>query len=148
MEQPPLQPHPAQRTLRQLFSVRRLPTLALIALMYVVVALSVVDLTWTLIRDIVSPPMILLDIEELLDILNFFLLVLIAIELLDTIIAYLDENVVHVEVVLEVAMIAIARKIIILDIKEVQPLAVIGIGVIIIALAAGFYVVKKTLRHS
>ena len=53
MEQPPLQPHPAQRTLRQLFSVRRLPTLALIALMYVVVALSVVDLTWTLIRDII-----------------------------------------------------------------------------------------------
>jgi len=47
-----------------------------------------------------------------------------------------------------VAMIAFARKIIILDIKEVQPLAVIGIGVIIIALAAGFYVVKKTLRHS
>ncbi|HNT53987.1 MAG TPA: phosphate-starvation-inducible PsiE family protein [Anaerolineaceae bacterium] len=147
MEQSPLQSTPTPRRLRQLFSLRRLPTLALIALMYVVVALSVVDLTWTLIRDIISPPMILLEIDELLEVLNFFLLVLIAIELLDTIIAYLDENVVHVEVVLEVAMIAIARKIIILDVKEVEPLAVVGIGVIIIALAAGFYVVKRTLRH-
>ena len=44
---------------------------------------------------------------------GFFLLVLIGIELLETIKAYLLTNVIHVEIVLEVALIAIARKVII-----------------------------------
>ncbi len=47
------------------------------------------------------------------EIFGFFMLILIGIELLETIRAYLVENVVHVEVVIEVALIAIARKVII-----------------------------------
>jgi uncharacterized membrane protein (DUF373 family) len=65
--------------------------------------------------------------------------VLIGVELLETIKAYVKENVVHVEVVFTVAMIAIARKVIILDVKELSGLTLMGIGVIIIALSAGYY---------
>jgi len=50
---------------------------------------------------------------------------------------------VHVEVVFTVAMIAIARKVIILDIKEVSSLTLIGIGVIIVALSAGYYILTR-----
>ena len=47
--------------------------------------------------------------------LGGFLLVLIGIELLDTIKAYFRENTIHVEIVILLAIIAIARKVILLD---------------------------------
>ena len=96
-------------------------TFALIIMMAVVLLLSTVDLAVTLFNDIVSQP-IILDINELLDIFGLFMIVLIGIELLETIKAYLDEHIVHTEIVLEVAMIAIARKVIILDIKKEESL--------------------------
>jgi uncharacterized membrane protein (DUF373 family) len=40
-------------------------------------------------------------------------------------------------------MIAIARKVIILDVKELSSLTLIGIGVIIFALSAGYYFLKS-----
>ncbi|MGD8286385.1 MAG: phosphate-starvation-inducible PsiE family protein, partial [Desulfobacterales bacterium] len=89
---------------------------SLIAMMVIVVVLATIELGWIIIRDIITHPIILLEIDELLEIFGFFLLVLIGIELLETIKAYLATNVIHVEIVLEVALIAIARKVIILDI--------------------------------
>ena len=56
-----------------------------------------------------------------------FLLVLIGVELLETVKMYLAKKTVHVEVVFTVAMIAIARKVIILDVKELFSLTLIGI---------------------
>lgn len=127
---------------------KRVITLALIVMMYVVVLLSVIELGWVLVTDIISPPMFILEIEELLEVLNLFLLVLIALELLDSISAYMKDNVIHVEVVLEVAMIAIARKVIILDFDKVNGLSIIAIGVVILALSAGYYVVKKFYKDT
>ena len=98
---------------------------------------------WLIIKDIITPPVILLDIDELLDVFGMFLLVLIGVELLETVKMYLTKKMVHVEVVFTVAMIAIARKVIILDIKEVPSLTLIGIGTIIIALSAGYYLLTK-----
>jgi uncharacterized membrane protein (DUF373 family) len=43
-------------------------------------------------------------------------------------------------------MIAIARKVIILEVKDLDPLALIGIACIILALAVGYYFVKKAIR--
>jgi uncharacterized membrane protein (DUF373 family) len=79
----------------------------------------------------------------LLDIFGYFLLILIGVELLETIKAYLSEHVVHVEIVLEVALVAIARKVIILDVKELPSLTLIGIAAVIVALAAAYYLEKR-----
>ena len=72
-----------------------------------------------------------------------FLMILIGIELMKTIVMYLDEHVIHVEVVMSVAMIAIARHAIDVDYKTAPPLAMVGIGVVIIALAIGYFFFKK-----
>jgi uncharacterized membrane protein (DUF373 family) len=123
-------------------------TFVLIIMMSVVLLLSTADLAVTLFNDIVTPP-IILDINELLDIFGLFMIVLIGIELLATIKAYMDEHVVHIEIVLEVAMIAIARKVIILDIKKEDSLTLFGIAAIILALAVSYYLFKLTFRsHS
>ena len=72
-----------------------------------------------------------------------FLMILIGLELMKTIVMYLDEHVIHVEVVMSVAMIAIARHAIDVDYKTAPPLAMVGIGVVIISLAVGYYCFKK-----
>ena len=120
--------------------------LSLITMMVIVVVLATVELGWIIIRDIVTPPIILLEIDELLEIFGFFLLVLIGIELLETIKAYLLTNVIHVEIVLEVALIAIARKVIILDINKYESLTHIGIAALIAAVALAFFVVRKHVK--
>ncbi|MEZ4567971.1 MAG: phosphate-starvation-inducible PsiE family protein [Desulfobacterales bacterium] len=65
-------------------------------------------------------------------------------ELLETIKAYLSENVVHTEIVLgcAVALIAIARKVIILDVKVYDPLTIFGIAALIFTIAIA-YLIKK-----
>jgi len=115
----------------------------LIFLMAVIVLLSTVELCWIIIEDIITPPVGLISSEELLEVFGFFLLVLIGIELIDTIRSYLTDHIVRAEVVVEVAVIAIARKIIILDMKEYPSLTLVGIAAMLLALTAGFYVLNR-----
>lgn len=121
---------------------------SLMGLMALVVVLATIELGWVIVKDIVTPPVLLLEIHELLDIFGLFLLVLIGIELLDTIKSFLVENKLHVEIVIAVAIIAIARKVIILDTEKLSALTLIGIGVIILALAIAYYLVKKNYGKS
>ena len=121
----------------------KMVTVTLVVLMAVVVLLATIELGWIIVQDIITPPVFLLEISELLDIFGLFLLVLIGVELLETIKAYLKENVVHFEVVLTVAMIAIARKVITLDVKELPSMTLVGIAAIIVALAAAKYFFRK-----
>lgn len=120
----------------------------LVVLMVIVLLLSVVELGWLVVRDILSPPVLLLDITELLELFGFFLLVLIGIELLETIKTYFTDRVVHVEVVVDVALIAVARKVVILDVKDYEPLQLLGIALIVAALAAAHLVVRRGHRLS
>lgn len=113
-------------------------------MMALVVLLATAELFYIIVADIVTPPLILPDIDHLLEIFGYFLLVLIGIELLETFKIYLEENVINVQVVLLVAIIAIARKVIILDVKTLPSITLIGIGVIIVSLSAGYYLVKKS----
>jgi uncharacterized membrane protein (DUF373 family) len=117
----------------------------LLGMMMLVVLLSTVELGYIIMKDILSPPVILLEIDELLEIFGFFLLVLIGIELLETLKAYFIERVVHAEIVLMVAIIAIGRKVITLDVKDLAPLTLLGIGVIILTLAVAYYIVRRDL---
>ena len=118
----------------------------LIILMIMVVLLAMIDLAWVILQRLLQPPVLLLVADDLLDIFGTFLLVLIGLELLDTIRAYLSEHVVHAEVVLMAAMIAVARKVITLDVKELSPMALVGIATIILALSAGYYLFKQSQR--
>jgi len=123
--------------------VERVVVVSLLIMMALVVCLSTVELGWFIIKDVITPPIFLLEIDELLDIFGMFLLVLIGVELLETVKMYLTQKQVHVEVVFMVAMIAIARKVIILDINELPSLTLIGIGAIIISLSVGYFLLSK-----
>jgi uncharacterized membrane protein (DUF373 family) len=129
--------------MKYLEKVERIIVSSLLVMMVLVVCLATFDLGWFLIKDVITPPVFLLEIDELLDIFGMFLLVLIGIELLETVKMYLTQKTLHVEIVFTVALIAIARKVIILDIKEVSSLTLIGIAAIIVALSSGYYLLTK-----
>jgi uncharacterized membrane protein (DUF373 family) len=117
--------------------------LALLIMMSIVVLLATIELGYILIKDILTPPVIFLEIEELLELFGLFLLVLIGIELLETVKAYLSRHVIHSHVVFTVALIAIGRKVIILDIYKIEGSTLIGMAAIIIALAVGYFLVRR-----
>lgn len=77
----------------------------------------------------------MLEVDELLELFGFFLLIVIGVELLETIKAYLRDNVIHIEIVLEVALIAIARKVIVLDLSKYDGVSVLAVAALILALA-------------
>jgi uncharacterized membrane protein (DUF373 family) len=88
-----------------------------------------------------------LNTDEMIRVLGAFLLVLIGVELLDTIKAYFVENTIHVEIVVLLAIIAVARKVILLEPPKVitfdYGFELMGIGVIVVGLAASYYLIKK-----
>lgn len=120
----------------------------LMVMMAVVLGFATLDLGWFIIEDIIEPPVFLLSVDQLLDIFGLFMLVVIGIELLETIMkTYLTQGQPHYEVVISVAIIAISRKVIILDLKDVDGLRLIGIAAIIVALTAGYFLMKRSGSH-
>jgi uncharacterized membrane protein (DUF373 family) len=118
---------------------------ALMVMMAIVLGLATIDLGWLIIKDIIEPPYFLLSVAQLLDIFGLFMLVVIGIELLETIMkTYITQGQPHYEVVLSVAIIAISRKVIILDLKEVDSLSLIGIASIIVSLTVGYFLMKRS----
>jgi len=79
-----------------------------------------------------------------------FLVLLLGIELMETVRMYLTEHVIHVEIVFLVAMIAVGRHVIELDHTRGEPMALFGIAALILALSAGYFLLKKSgpLVHS
>ena len=120
---------------------------ALLAMLALVVLLATVDLGWIILKDMLTPPMFLLDVDELLELFGAFLLVMIGLELLDTVKIYITQKTIHVEVVLLVGIIAIARKVVILEPKGMDALTLIGIAAIIFSLTVGYYFVKLAARN-
>jgi uncharacterized membrane protein (DUF373 family) len=116
---------------------------ALIAMLMVVLTFAVVELGWVLFNNLFNPPILLLENHEMVVVLGVFLLVLIGVELLDTILAYFRENTIHVEIVILLALIAISRKVILLDPATTDASELVGIGILVVGLAGAYFMVKK-----
>jgi uncharacterized membrane protein (DUF373 family) len=122
-----------------LTKVQKFVVLVLAVLLTVVMVLSTIHLGVLIAEAIWEPPRFLIPVEGLLKIFGFFLLVLIGVELLETLKAYVKKDVIHVRVVLEVALIAMARKVIVEEPNSTPSLTLFGIAALILALGAAFY---------
>jgi uncharacterized membrane protein (DUF373 family) len=126
--------------------IQKFIVLVLAALLIVVVVLSTAHLGVLIAEEIWTPPKFLIPVQGLLDIFGYFLLVLIGVELLETLKAYVRKNVIHVRVVLEVALIAMARKVIVEEPNSVPSLTLFGIAALILALGIAFYFERQARR--
>ena len=131
-----------------LTKIQKFTVLALAGMFVVVVVLSTVHLGVLIVQEVWTPPRFLIRVQGLLEIFGYFLLVLIGVELLETLKAYMKKDVIHVRVVLEVALIAMARKVIIEETNTVPSLTLFGIAALILALGIAFYFERQSPKHS
>ncbi len=115
----------------------------LIALFAVIVTFAVCMLVFLVFDTLSVHSPGLLENHELLDLFGYFLLVLIGVELLVTLSAYINEKVIHVEIVVVVAIIAIARGVILWEPGSVDPLIMFATAATIFTLCSGYYFLKK-----
>lgn len=125
------------------YSVEKIIITILIFLMSLILIFATIELVYTLFNGFFVSGL-LVSLDTLMDVFGGFLLILIGIELLETIKIYLKKNVVHVEVVVLVAIIALARKIVILKIEETTLEVTAGLGILILTLSVAYYLIKRT----
>jgi uncharacterized membrane protein (DUF373 family) len=98
---------------------------------------------WTLYQRFAAEPRFILTMNDILMTFGAFMVVLIAIEIFQNIILYLRDDVIHVKIVLATALMAIARKVIILDYDELEPMYIFATGVVLVATGIAYWFVHK-----
>ncbi|MEG4022037.1 MULTISPECIES: phosphate-starvation-inducible PsiE family protein [unclassified Microcoleus] len=111
--------------------------------MILVIIVSVCDLLIFLAKDLVNHTDNLLK-DTLFVIFGLFLNVLIALEILENITAYLKKHIIQVELVIVTSLIAVSRKIIILDLEKKTAADLIGLAIAIFALSISYLIVRYT----
>lgn len=121
----------------------------LAVLMVLVIWWGVADVVYVLYSRVSAHPYYLLEISDILAVFGAFMAVLIAIEVFVNIVSYLGDDTLHIDIVLATAYMAVLRKIIILDYKEVSPDYVYATAALAVALAIGYWLTKKPhLAHN
>lgn len=121
--------------------------LVLMVMLGLVVLITTVFVAWNLINMLVFN-FNQTDFQRLIiDLFGLFFLVLVGVELLETLKMYTKEHVVHVEVVLLVALIVASRKIILIDYTTTPSDIFFGIAAIIVAIGVSYFLIKKSLTY-
>ncbi len=126
-----------------LHKIIRMAVKVLAMLMVLVIVWGIGDVIYVLYQRLLSPPFMLLNINDILATFGAFLAVLIAIEIFINITLYLKSNVIPVRLVVATALMAISRKVIIFDFKEITPLFVLSTAAVVFALGITYWLITK-----
>ena len=117
---------------------------ALLALMAAVVASATLELVYVIATNIFRAPGFFIGVADLFNIFSLFLMILIGLELMSGVRSYLEDHRIHAELMLLIAVTAITRKIVTLDAKEIDSLTLFALGFTIIALAIGYFLIRRS----
>jgi uncharacterized membrane protein (DUF373 family) len=117
--------------------VARVLSIALV----IVIMVAIVDLIIYLFHELTSEPIGFFN-TTIIEIFGVFLNILIALELLENITAYLQKQILQVELVIVTSLIAVSRKIIIFDFTKYSWGELIALGVAILALSISYLLVR------
>jgi uncharacterized membrane protein (DUF373 family) len=131
------------RTLSFLQQVISFSLKVLAILMTFVILCSVLDVARMIYNGIMTPPYSVLNLENILESLGGFLIVLIGIEIFLNIVLYFRKDMSHVKLVLATALMAIARKVIILDYKTTPFSELYAIAALIAALGFAYWLCRR-----
>ncbi|MEE4277561.1 MAG: phosphate-starvation-inducible PsiE family protein [Halieaceae bacterium] len=132
-------------TIRFLHYIIRSAVKFLAVLMVLVIVWGIGDVIYVLYQRLTEPPFMLLQINDILATFGAFLAVLIGIEIFINISMYLSDDVIPVRLVIATALMAIARKVIILDYESTSPPFVYGTAAVVLALGITYWLVTKKL---
>ena len=102
-----------------------------------------VDIAYEIYEKLMSPPVFIIDAEGLMDLFSLILILLIGLELIETVKAYLKDDAVHVELVVLVAIIAIARKVVVWDFSKYDHSYLYSLAAMVLALGVTYFLVKR-----
>lgn len=128
----------------KLRKVIRFAVRILAVMMTFVILWGVADVGWVLYLRLTTEPYGILNISDILATFGAFMAVLIAIEIFINIYLYLRSDVIHVKIVMATALMAIARKVIILDFKETGPLYIFATAAVVLALSIGYWLIIRS----
>jgi uncharacterized membrane protein (DUF373 family) len=134
--------------MRSIHTIENLVSKVLSVALIVVILVSLYDLVVILIKDLFTTEPVGFFSKTLIEIFGLFLNILIALELLENVTAYLRKHIVQVELVVVTALIAISRKIIIFDPKKYSKDDLIALTVGTLALAASYWLIRKVNRDN
>ncbi|MDX1391776.1 MAG: phosphate-starvation-inducible PsiE family protein, partial [Rheinheimera sp.] len=117
-------------------------------LMVAVIIWGIGDVVYVLYQRLIMPPKYLLNINDIFYTFGAFMAVLIAIEIFINIRLYLETNDFPVQLVIATALMAIARKVIVLDIETVSADYVLAIAVTVLALGVTYWLLHKEHRKN
>jgi uncharacterized membrane protein (DUF373 family) len=119
---------------------------AVLLMMGLVVLMLAVGFAIDIGRDIITYPTGTISNEQAYGIFGDLLLILIGLELMHTVKVYLEDHTVHVEVILAVALVALARKVIAVNLKDQG--SAIGLALLIAALAGSHWLLRRRASES
>ncbi len=123
----------------------------LVILMGLVLLVTTFELIYFIVKEVIkslTEGKLLLEKKEMLKIFELFFHILIGLELYETVKLYLEEDVFHAEFVLLVGLIAVARKVIIMDYADITFQKIISIAILISVLAGGYYLLKLAQKRN
>ncbi|MBN1324350.1 MAG: phosphate-starvation-inducible PsiE family protein [Methanotrichaceae archaeon] len=124
--------------------LQELIILLLTWVMAVVLIITAVELVWTLFQDVILN-VFGLQMKELLNFFGTILLVLIGVELLETLKGYEMDKTFNVQIVFLLALIALARNVILLELEDITDcFKLSGFALIIFSLSISYYLIKKS----
>jgi len=129
---------------RGLHHVIRFAIRVLAVLMVAVILWGVGDVVYIIYERLITPPVLLLDINDIFYTFGGFMAVLIAVEIFINIRLYLGTNIFPVQLVVATALMAIARKVIVLDFEQITPMYLLGIAATTLALGITYWLLRKS----
>jgi uncharacterized membrane protein (DUF373 family) len=112
--------------------------------MTLITFVATLDVIYSLAKYLILPP-VSLQINELLNFFGSILLVLIGVELLETFKTFHLDKTVNVLSALLVALMVVARKVIIMEINDnTNDMGLLGLSAIIISLSLGYYLIRRS----
>lgn len=132
---------------RHLHRIIRFAIRVLAVLMVLVILWGVGDVIYIIYERLMTPPLYLLDINDIFYTFGGFMAVLIAVEIFINIRLYLGTNIFPVQLVVATALMAIARKVIVLDFGELTPLYLIGIAATTLALGLTYWLLRQGQQY-
>ncbi len=128
--------------LKFLHAVIHFAVRVLAVLMVLVILWGVADVAFVMYQRIVAEPFMMLTVSDILVIFGSFMAVLIAIEIFINITLYIKHDTLPIKMVIATALMAVARKVIMLDFKDLDPAYVTAIAAVILALGLTYWLIS------
>ncbi|MEX0286071.1 MAG: phosphate-starvation-inducible PsiE family protein [Paracoccaceae bacterium] len=111
--------------------------------MVLIIFLAILDAWYLLYEKLIETPVLIIEVSDILAIFSAALIVLIAIEIYTNITLYLTADVIHLKLVVATALMAVARKVITLDDKTLEPGYFYGYAALGLAFGVTYWLISS-----